>query len=51
MKRIAQRVGKGHTAQVDGTPLKGEGAITRFVVGAGGVQTILEATPVLRGSV
>lgn len=52
MKRIAERIRASvQGAQVSATPLRGEGAITKIVARAGGVQTKIEITPVLRGCV
>lgn len=51
LKRIAQRIRELLGAQVTQTPLKGEGVITKLVARAGGVQTVVEVTPVLRGCV
>lgn len=52
MQRIGQRVRSGIPgAQVTAMPLRGEGAVTRLVVRAEGVQTKIEVTPVLRGCV
>ena len=52
MKRIAQRVRSGlRGAQATATPLRGEGAVTKLLVRAEGVQTKIEVTPVLRGCV
>jgi predicted nucleotidyltransferase component of viral defense system len=52
IKRIAQRVCRSVPgAGVHETRLRPEGAVTRIVVRAGGVQTKVEVTPVLRGCV
>jgi predicted nucleotidyltransferase component of viral defense system len=51
MKRIAARIRETLGAQVTQTQLRGEGVITKLVARAGGVQTKIEVTPVLRGCV
>jgi hypothetical protein len=51
MKRIAQRIRDTLGAQVAHAQLKGEDVITKLVARAGGVQTKIEVTPVLRGCV
>jgi len=52
MKRIAQRIrARLPRAQVNQTPLKGEGIVTKLVARVEGVQTKIEVTPVLRGCV
>lgn len=52
MKRIAARIETGLPgARVKRVPLKSEGAITKMVARAEGVQTKIEVTPVLRGCV
>lgn len=52
MRRIAARIEAALVgAKVNMTPLKGEGAITKMVARAEGVQIKIEVTPVLRGCV
>lgn len=52
MQRIGQRVRSGLPgARVTAMPLRDEGAVTRLLVRAEGVQTKIEVTPVLRGCV
>jgi predicted nucleotidyltransferase component of viral defense system len=52
MKRIAARVRKTITgAQITETTLQPEGAVTKLLVRADGVQIKIEVTPVLRGCV
>jgi predicted nucleotidyltransferase component of viral defense system len=51
MKRIAARIREVLGAQVAETQLRSEGVVTKLVARAGGVQTKIEVTPVLRGCV
>jgi len=51
MKRIAVRIREVLGAQVAETQLRSEGVVTKLVARAGGVQTKIEVTPVLRGCV
>lgn len=51
VKRIAARIREVLGAHVAETQLKDEGVVTKLVARAGGVQTKIEVTPVLRGCV